>query len=82
MEFQRFFRSLDKENQNWIRSCLDIINVDYNRASWIISNTKINLTITALKLLCPMIQVKITPELRDASEVIFEWNKGELKLYN
>jgi len=73
---------LTKEEKNWISFCFQNINPMDTRVSWIIDNKYLLITINAFKQICPSIQYKITPEFRDASELILEWSSNALKIYN
>ena len=76
-----FYNSLDKSDQNFIVFCINSINIAYGRMSWIINNDKLYNTLKAFQIMCPNIKHTITPEFRDASELVLEWNPSEFKLY-
>jgi hypothetical protein len=76
-----FYNSLEKSDQNFIISCINSINVVCGRMSWIINNDKLFITLKAFQIMCPSIKHTITPEFRDASELLLEWNPSDFKLY-
>ena len=77
-----FYQSLDKSDQNFIISCINSIIVERGRMSWVINNDKLYITLKAFQLMCPTIKHIITPELRDASELVLEWSPHTLNIYN
>lgn len=76
-----FYNALEKSDQNFIVFCINSINVDCGRVSWIINNDKLYTTLKAFQIMCPSIKYKITPEFRDASELVLEWNPQTLNIY-
>lgn len=76
-----FYDSLDKSDQNFIISCINSVIVQRGRMSWIINNDKLYITLKAFQIMCPNIKHIITPEFRDASELVLEWNPSDFKLY-
>lgn len=76
-----FYESLNKLDQNFIISCINSIIIERERMSWIINNDKLYITLKAFQIMCPTIKHTITPEFRDASELVLEWNPSEFKLY-
>lgn len=77
-----FYQSLDKSDQNFIITCINSIIVESGRMSWIINNDKLYITLKAFQIMCPTIKHTITPEFRDASELVLEWSPQTLNIYN
>lgn len=76
-----FYNSLEKPDQSFIIACINSIIIERERISWIINNDKLYMTLKAFQIMCPSIKHIITPEFRDASELVLEWNSSDFKLY-
>lgn len=78
-----FYSSLAQDEKDWLVYSLETIDISNNKISWIIPNNYIHFTIKAFQLLSNnTIKYKVTPELRNMSEVVIEWEEGSLKIFN